>query len=237
MKEKFDDSNKSCAFDFIIEEYFKLGFGTLNKSEIDLLFFSALLKYGDIVDTSDYSLSKLLQITQSRVRNLKVKNGLKYSPLDKQKVEEIFLEKAKAARVEKDGKRISIPVYDPNIYLELENLIERENGYVEAQLNPKIFTIRIDQFVGLLISIQSESDKKKVEELQKEYLEEIKEVAQKEDKFKDKIDTSSITSFKDIQKLILEKGVDVGLDLILSAVPGGTFVKDLTETIWNSVKK
>ncbi len=237
MKEKFIASKKSNAFDFIIEEYFKLGFGTLNKSEIDLLFFSALLKYGDISDNSDYALSKLLQITQSRVRNLKVKDGLKYSPIDKLTVEKIFLEKAKSARVEEDGKRISIPVYDPNIYLELENLIERENGYVEAQLNPKIFTIRIDQFVGLLISIQSESDKKKVEDLQKEYLKKIKEAAQKEDKFKDKIDTSSITSFKDIQKLILEKGVDVGLDLILSAVPGGTFVKKLTETIWNTVKK
>ncbi|MBD3383984.1 hypothetical protein GF407_03570 [candidate division KSB1 bacterium] len=149
MKERFIEKNKEDAFDFIIEEYFKAGFGTLNKSEVDLLFFSALMKYGELEDTSDYAMSKLLQITQTRVRNFKVKDGLKYSPIRQEKVEKEFLQKAEYARVE-DDEKISIPIYDPNIYIELENLIEREKGYVEAQLNPKIFTIRIDQFIGLL---------------------------------------------------------------------------------------
>lgn len=237
MKEIFIASKKSSAFDFIIGEYFKLGFGSLNKSEIDLIFFSALLKYGDIGDTSDYALSKLLKITQSRVRNLKVKNGLKYASIDKSSIEKFFLEKAQYARVEKDGKRISIPIFDPNIYLELENLIEKGNGYVEAQLNPKIFTIRIDQFLNLIIRFQSESDNRKVEDLQKDYFKKIKEIAQKENKFKGKIDTNSLSSFNDIQKMVLEKGVDVGLDLILGAVPGGIFIKKLTETILNTIKK
>lgn len=236
MKELFDQENKILAFDFMLEEYFKAGFGTLGKSDLDLLFFSTLLKYARINDESDYALSKMLQITQRRVRNLKVKNCLKYAPLDRKSVEEVFIEKARYARLEDDGKRISLPIYDPNLYIELENLIEKENGYVEAQLNPKIFTIRIDQFIGLLINFQAEKEGKQVNAVQKEYLERIKTTLITEKKFGQKVDPKSLTSFKDVQKLLLEKGADFGLELLLSTVPGGTFGKKLIQAIYTSIR-
>ena len=204
----FDQEGKIKAFDFLFQEYFKAGFGTLSKSDIDLLFFSVLLAYGKIEDDSDYSLSKSLQITQSRVRNLKIKNGLKYYPFDHARIEAAFLDKARFARLEEDKVRISLPIYDPNLYIELENLIEKENGYVEAQLNPKIFTIRIDQFFGLLINIQAEKEGKKVDTVKDEYLKQIKAVLLKEKKFSKKMDPQSIMTFKDLQKKLLEKGVD-----------------------------
>jgi hypothetical protein len=236
MKELFDQESKILAFDFMLEEYFKAGFGTLGKSDLDLLFFSTLMKFAKIKDESDYSLSKALQITQARVRNLKVKNCLKYAPLDRRRVEEVFIEKAKFARLEDDDKKISLPIYDPNLYIELENLIEKENGYVEAQLNPKIFTIRIDQFIGLLINFQAEQEGKEVDAVKEEYLAQIKTTLKKEKKFGQKIDPESITSFKDLQKLLVEKGVEFGLDLMLSAVPGGLFAKQLVKVIYTSIK-
>jgi hypothetical protein len=89
MKELFDQQSKVLAFDFMLEEYFKAGFGTLGKSDLDLLIFSTLLKYARIDDISDYALSKTLEITQTRVRNLKIKNCLKYAPLDRKSMEEV----------------------------------------------------------------------------------------------------------------------------------------------------
>jgi hypothetical protein len=91
MKDLFDRDSKIKAFDFLFEEYFKAGFGTFSKSDIDLLFFSTLLKYAKIEDCSDYSLSKALKITQPRIRNLKIKNGLKYSPPDLGRIEDAFI--------------------------------------------------------------------------------------------------------------------------------------------------
>ena len=236
MKEKFSKENKIKAFDFILEEYFKQGFGSMTKGDIDLLFFSAINKYSSLKDKSDYSLSKILKITQTRIRNLKVKEGLKYSPIGIEEVEKIFLEKAKFARIEDDNKKISIPIYDPNVYIELENIIESNNGYVEAQLNPKIFTIRIDQFINLLISFETQKENSNVKKIQSEYLKRLKEKIKEEEKFYSKIDTSSIMSFKDLQKQILEKGVDFGLELLLSSIPGGTFAKKLVETLINNIK-
>jgi hypothetical protein len=236
MKELFDQQSKVLAFDFMLEEYFKAGFGTLGKSDLDLLFFSTLLKYARIEDKSDYALSKTLEITQTRVRNLKIKNCLKYAPLDRKSVEEVFIEKARYARLEDDGKRISLPIYDPNLYIELENFIEKENGYVEAQLNPKIFTIRIDQFVGLLINFQAEKEGKNIDVVKNEFLQQIRTTLKTEEKFGQKVDLESLASFKDVQKLLLEKGVDFGLELLLSTVPGGTFVKKLVQAVYTGIR-
>lgn len=182
MKEKFNNDKKAQAFDFIISEYFKNGFGALGKGDIDLIFYHALTQFGNLNEhqKTDYELSKMLQITQSRVRSLKVKQGLKYAPMDTQSVQEVFLEKAQFARLEEDGKRISIPVYDPNVFIELEHLIESQNGYVEVQLNPKIFTVRIDQFIGLLICFQAIETNKEIRSVQQEYVRSIQEIVKRE---------------------------------------------------------
>jgi len=240
MKDKFTSNKKAEAFDFIISEYFKNGFGALGKGDIDLIFYHALTQYGNLDETqkTDYELSKMLQITQARVRSLKIKQGLKYAPMDKQTVQEVFLEKAQFARLEEDGKRISIPVYDPNVFIELEHLIESQNGYVEVQLNPKIFTVRIDQFIGLLICFHAIEANKEVKAIQQEYVKSIQDVVKKEKKFSDKIEGKEGNfSFKQIQKNLLENGVEFGLELLVEAIPGGGMAKKLTETLFKSLFK
>lgn len=236
MKLSFNPESKAAGFDFLIAGYFQAGFGSLTKSDIDLLFFALINKYANLEDKSDYALSKLLQISQSRVRNLKIKNGLKFEPLSLEDTEDAFLEKAKFARVEEDGKRISIPIYDPNLYIELEYLIEKDNGYVEAHLNPKIFTIRIDQFIGLLVNIQAEKEGKTTNAIKKEYLSLVKSKLGQEEKYAKTIDPEAIVDFKDLQKLIFEKGVSFGLDLLASSIPGGTFATKLVKVLYTSVK-
>ena len=67
MKDNFPKENKAKALDFILDEYFKQGFGTMTKSDIDLLIFSAINRFSNIKDKTDYSLSKRLKITQTRI--------------------------------------------------------------------------------------------------------------------------------------------------------------------------
>jgi hypothetical protein len=236
MIEHFTEKDKALAFDFILKEYYKSGFASLNKSDIDLLFFSTLLKFGNIENKSDYELSKLLQITQSRIRNLKVKNALKYAPLHFNEIENVFLEKAKFARLESDLKRISIPIYDPNIYIELENLIEKENGFVEAQLNPKIFTIRIDQFFSLLLVFQSIHEKRSLKEIKKEYLAQLQVLQKEVSEYHKELKKEPILSFKDLQKKLLDKGFEYSFKLIADLIPGGTYIKKLTDVVLNSIR-
>ncbi|MEI6678770.1 MAG: hypothetical protein WCL21_09195 [Mariniphaga sp.] len=233
MKENFEDRDKIEAFNFIIDEYFSHGFGTLTKGDIEVIFFSALNKYSNITLKGDYELSKLLKITQARVRNLKIKDGLKFRPTSREHVLQAFIKNAQYARIEEDKKRISFPINEPTIFIELEHLIEQSNGYVDFQLNPKIFTIRIDQFVNLFISFDSIHSGRDSKFFENSYFDNLKNTIKSEKKYSDDIDLKSIMSLNDLQKILLGKGVDFGIDLLFSFVPGSSIARPLLDALKN----
>lgn len=83
-KEKYNqlfntDKKKADAFDKIAEKYYFANFGTTSKSDIDVIMFSLYIDQileADISNFSAYSnyaLSKMLGIKQTKVSNLKVK--------------------------------------------------------------------------------------------------------------------------------------------------------------------
>ena len=79
-----DLAGKAKAFDQIAEKYYFGNFGSVGKSDLDVLMFSIYIerilnKSQDNFSTySDYTLSKQLGITQTRISNLKVKKELQY---------------------------------------------------------------------------------------------------------------------------------------------------------------
>jgi hypothetical protein len=234
MIENFSNEQKIKAFDFLVVNYFKQGFGSMSKSDVDQLFFNVVTQHSANIDKSDYSLSKLLKITQPRVRNLKLKNGLKFSPTTMEKALEEFKKYAEFARLE-DDKRISIPIYDPNVFVELENLIEQSHGYVELQLNPKILTIRIDQFLNLLISIEAKSTGLGQKEIEEKYFSALKNSIMEEEKTTGLVKSDTILSMKDVQKIFLETGVSFGFQMLLSAIPMATPTLSLVQSISKAI--
>ena len=81
----FDSQKKKAdAFDKVAMNYYMGNFGSMQKSDVDVLMFSLLLdeilksSESDINTYSDYTLAKQLGITQSRVSNLKQKKQLQY---------------------------------------------------------------------------------------------------------------------------------------------------------------
>ena len=71
------------ALNFIMDEYFKAGFGALNKTDIDLIFFSVLEQFGNMGQQTDYQMSKKLGITQQRIRGFKERTYLKFGEQNK----------------------------------------------------------------------------------------------------------------------------------------------------------
>ena len=137
----------------------------------------------------------------------------------------------KSVRFDKDSKKISFAVNDPNIYIELENIIERENGYVEVSLNPKMFTIRIDQFLDLLVFLQSNAENKNIDDYEKDIMKAIKQNLSKESKYYKIIEKENFT-FSDFKQLLLENSIAIGLDLIVSTVPTGSYIMKIFSTIF-----
>lgn len=158
-----DDEKKATAFDKIAELYYDRNFGSVSKADLDTLMFSLYIEKileqsEDDMDTySDYVLSKQLGITQSKVKNLKIKKELKY-PYSDFDWSRSFARVCKNARYE--NEKIIINISDPNLFIELKHFVELRNGTVDITLNSNLFITSIDMFVELLVYIGMENDKK-----------------------------------------------------------------------------
>jgi hypothetical protein len=134
------EENKSAALEFILKNAFKSGFGTLNKSELDLILFAAIMKFGYDGDT-DLQLSKYLQITQRRISNLKEKVSVKYSLIDNKKAIKYFIEKLEFAK--KSDTYIDVPIADVAVKNEVEGILDKYNLLLHSQLNQKIWPFAV----------------------------------------------------------------------------------------------
>ncbi len=173
FKKLFDtDKKKADAFDRIAEKYYFNNFGTFSKSEIDLLMFDIYLEQSiinnklndDLVDynaVSDYKMARNLGITPQRIRNLKVKKQYVY-PVKfdwKESLANILNDDKNIHIV--DNKTIKINIPDSNLFLAIQEEIEAEGGYLDIQLNSRLLSVPIDNFMIILklISREDEYDK------------------------------------------------------------------------------
>lgn len=198
---QYDNSLREEAFNFIVGETLKFGLGVLNKSEVDLIFFSAVMKYSSIEDKSDYNLSLLLKITPSRVRVLKEKFSVKFQEIDEKEMINKFFEMCNHAKI--DGKYIDIPVYDIAMKNLLENKLEAHNIVLHSQLNSKIFQLRVEDLLMIYVSLASSYNEKNIEETKNEFILQLKKKkSEQEDIFKDLDNISNFNDFKERLKSI-----------------------------------
>ena len=92
---------------------------------------------------SDYELSKQLGITQSKVRNLKVKKQLQYPRTYDWK--EAFVRVCENATYENGKIKVQIP--DVNLYYEVKNAIEEAGGYIDISLTSNLLQVSRDIFL------------------------------------------------------------------------------------------
>lgn len=220
---KFTDEQKIKYFDEICQLYYNKNFGLASKSEIDLLFFKfyyealSELQNGSNKSISDYVISKDLAITQTRVRNYRVKKELVY-PSENQEWKENFLDLVHFAYFDKSNHKVTMSINDPILYIELENYIEENNMYFEKQLNQKNFTIRVEYFIELLLSMDEELEYREVIENLKKKI----------------IDDEDITKpiYKEsLGKVMIEKSVKVG-EVICLVETVSPMIKDLLQFIF-----
>ena len=181
-----DAETKAKAFDMIAEEVYFCNFGRMSKSDMETLLFSLYIDRildsaeADFSAYSDYTLSKYLGITQSKVSNLKVKKELLY-PYEKFDWRTSFKRVVEKARYEEGKIVINIP--DRNLYLEIKNAVEVSGGYVDVSLNQSLLKVSPDYFIDLMLAVSDENDREtiranlkkqiKSKNFDKEYLEKM----------------------------------------------------------------
>lgn len=202
MKIQFDDEEKIVAFDRIADCFLQQNFGSVGKSDLELIFFSIVIEHllNNQLPYDDYSMSKLLGITQQRVRNLKVKNQLRYEHTFDWK--EALYKRVGSDRYlySPDERYISIFIDDPNLSIEVQNYIEKNGGYVDYTLNPKILKMSTRDFANLLVEIGSVEHPDDVWKIvQQKYRDEEGNIAEiTKETFSTKLKNGTISFAKDI---------------------------------------
>jgi hypothetical protein len=162
-----DDELKARAFDKVAENYFLGNFGTMQKSDFEVLLFSIYIEAildkseADINSYSDYTLAKQLGIPQSKVSTLKVKKQLQY-PYEGFDWKQSFLRVADKARYE--GGKIRINLRDRNLYYELKNWIDEQGSYVDTSLTTNLLIVSPTDFLNLIGQLMSDKEKKAFQE-------------------------------------------------------------------------
>lgn len=218
----FTNEDKCKFFDEISKHFYESNFGSLSKSEFELLMFSFYIEkmISDNVDEdgivnysacSDYRISQDLGITQQRVRNLKVKNQLvNHIEFDWKKS---FSKLTANARYDKKTQKITINIPDPNLYLEIQNFIEEQGAYIEKQLNSKVMQLRVEYYIDLIVALEGDENR---EEIRKTLKQLFKEKGKDDDAFVE----------KEIGKSILNAAVNITdvIESISSIISPGNLV-------------
>ena len=144
----------------IQEQCLTRNFGTLSKSEFDLLVFHYYLLNKQVnvggQYVSDYDIGLELGLTIQRVRSLREREALKWRSQEDWKAK--FLECLKHARYDEKSDAVKIPVLDVNVIKEVRNFIEMVGLIDDYQLNPKVFQCNLDALIAMCLDFKSDSD-------------------------------------------------------------------------------
>ena len=108
---------------------------------------------------------------------------------------------------------------DPNLYLEIQNFIEEQGAFIEKQLNGKILQIRVEYYIALIVSLEEESNKKKI-------IKELKKLVKDSNKNENKFDE------KDIGGVLIKSATDISN--IVSCI--GVLISP-SNLLWNALVK
>lgn len=141
----------------IKEQCLTRNFGTLSKSEFDLLVFHYYLldKQAQVGPryVTDYEIGRELGLTIQRVRSLREREALKWRSQEDWK--EKFLKCLKYAHYDEKSDAVKILVLDVNVIKEVRNFIEMAGLIDDYQLNPKVFQCNLDALIAICLDFKS----------------------------------------------------------------------------------
>lgn len=132
----------------VIQQYLDRGFGSMNKNDFEVWIFNEWRKLQD-KDLSDYQVSKVLKISETKVKRLKYEADLKYS-FDEEQLLNKFFKLAEKANYKKDGEKLLFVINDRLLRQYINNILEENGRFMASFFNSNIVSIYVDDFSFLL---------------------------------------------------------------------------------------
>lgn len=132
-------------------------FGTMNKNDYEVLLFHLLLT-NKFNDSSDFAISRDLQIPESKVKRLRYEESLVFAKTPTELEVAFFnLFSSRSFKV-KDADRIQFVVPDKMLRNYLNDLLVAQGSFPDYSFNSNIVTITANDFVFLLEKFSATKD-------------------------------------------------------------------------------
>lgn len=136
-------------------ELFSRRFGMFSKTDYEVLLFTVFMDSYD-GEVSDHGISKQLGLTESRVRNLRIKSQLLYP-------KEIVWRDELVQALDKGffnstTMTITVTIEDPSAQLAIKYEVEKALGNVLLTLNPKHLCLPVGSYVILATELEEDPD-------------------------------------------------------------------------------
>lgn len=142
-------ADQSFSKEFL-EHYLSGSFGSMSKSETEILIFHLLSKHFDI--SSNYEISNLLKISETKVKNLTLNAHLRYPRQSGDEiVRETLVDIAKkfSAIYDEQNGEVKIHIQSSVQKREMINAINKLGSFADYGLNNEILKIRINTLFSL----------------------------------------------------------------------------------------
>lgn len=228
---EFSIEEKIQCFDKIYKAYYLQNFGTMAKVDIETLLFSEFLEHcmncGEPYD--DYTISKKLGITQSRVRSLKERKELRYPYLNNWKNQ--FTIAAQNAKYDENDHYIKFIIEDVNVLMEVRHYIEQKGWYDECSLNRKLLRIPLACYIDICLKDESVTDLFSDEALQK-----VKKISKTES---DKALSQFVSEFNQegLKSFVMCAGKQLICEVLKTILPFGGAISGMLNLIVKIIEK
>ena len=162
-----DEASENFSKEFL-EHYMSGSFGSMSKSETEILIFHLLSKHFEI--SSNYEISNLLKISETKVKNLTLNAHLRYPRQSGDEiVRETLVDIAKkfSAIYDEQNGEVKIHIQSSVQKREMINAINKLGSFADYGLNNEILKIRINTLFSLF---EKFLDKEKFKDTVQTYL-------------------------------------------------------------------
>ena len=190
----------------LINEYLERGFGTMTKREFEVMILHDLLQ-NELKGKSNYEISRKLGITEAQVKGLVYDVSLKYDK-DEETWKQRFMQAIQKVNLFEKKDHVVFSIEDKATRSYLDALLKSKGRFSDKSFNSEIVIMRTIDFVDLLDSLFSPSEKNRI----------MEEAIIKIDGNEGSADKGFKDHMLDVINLTIEKGKEKVADLTVEGI-------------------
>ncbi|MEZ9410239.1 hypothetical protein [Vibrio lentus] len=154
-----DSNEKKVEFlDFFLDRYLERGFGTLSKSEIDMLMMHLLMEHSSLKYKPNHEISLDLKLSETKVKNLIHKAKLQFIDNHDDYVKAEFLALLHKSKLETEKSKVIMVIEDAFVKQGIQARLKSLGHFADNSFNAELVKISLNSFYELLRSFYSNDD-------------------------------------------------------------------------------